>query len=160
MYRYSSQSRFNSVMRSRRWQPLVWIVLVLLIGVLLFKFVGMGGMNEDNYEKQRNAKLRSEVQHAMSQVNQLSRLGGSSTSNILGRIRQYVHGVEALNDLNVSMLGEIGRMYVQSDFDDIYSIIDAYDAKLQSGQKVSDSLTLLTEAVTSLSDKTYGLVGQ
>lgn len=41
------------------------------------------------------------------------------------------------------MFGEVGRLYEQSVFDNIYNIIDTYDAKLSSGQKVNDSLTSL-----------------
>ena len=126
---------------------------------LLFKFVGVGGINEGNFESQRNAKLRSEMQHAMSNTNSLSRLGATSTSGVLGKIRQYVHGIEVLNDLNVSMYGEVGRLYAQSEFDNIYSIIEVYDAKLVSGQKVNDSLTSLTEAIEQLSLLTNTVLG-
>ena len=73
---------------------------------------------------------------------------------MLGKVRQYVHGVEVLNDLNVGMYGEIGRLYDQSVFDAIYAIIETYDAKLASGQQVSETLTSLSEAVNQLSDMT------
>ena len=135
------------------------ILLVILAAFLLFKFVGVGGINEGNFESQRNAKLRSEMQHAMSNTNSLSRLGATSTSGVLGKIRQYVHGIEVLNDLNVSMYGEVGRLYAQSEFDNIYSIIEVYDAKLVSGQKVNDSLTSLTEAIEQLSLLTNTVLG-
>ena len=159
MYRYSSQSRFNSVMRSNRYRPILVILIVIVAAFLLLKLVGVGSLNEANFESQRNAKLRSEIQHAVSQTNTLSRLGATTTSNVLGKIRQYVHGIEIINDLNVGMFGEVGRLYQQSLFDNIYTIIDAYDAKLSSGQKVSDSLTSLTDAVDQLSTITTSLIG-
>ena len=74
-------------------------------------------------------------------------------------MRQYVHGVEVINDLNVGMYGEIGRLYPQSMFENIYSIIEEYEAKLSSGQKVSDSLTALSDAVNELNNRTYALLG-
>ena len=120
---------------------------------------GVGGINEGNFEVQRNSELRSEMQNAVSSVNSLSRLGSSSTSGMLGRVRQYVHGVEVINDLNVSMYGEIGRLYPQSVFDNIYAIIEEYEAKLSSGQKVSDTLTALSEAVNDLNERTYLVLG-
>ncbi|MEA4997810.1 MAG: hypothetical protein VB087_00285 [Candidatus Limiplasma sp.] len=159
MYRYSNRSRFNNIMRSNRYRPILVIVLIIVAAFVLLKLVGVGGLSEAHFESQRNAKLRSEIQHAVSQTNTLSRLGATSTSNILGRIRQYVHGIEVLNDLNVSMFGEVGRLYAQSTFDDIYTIIDTYDARLSSGQKVNDSLASLIASITNLSNTTIAIIG-
>ena len=158
MTRYTRSNGYNAVMRSNRYKPIIIIVLVLLAAFLIFKVAGVGGINEGNFEAQRNTRLRSEVQHAITSVNSLSRLGASSTSAMLGRIRQYVHGVEVINDLNVGMYGEIGRLYEQNVFDGIYTIIEEYDAKLASGQKVNDSLASLSEAITQLSNLTTVLL--
>ena len=155
MMRYPRQGYVN---RSSRLKPILMILLVLVAAFLIFKAAGVGGINEGNFEAQRNSKLRSEVQSALSSVHSLSRLGASSTSSVLGKIRQYVHGMEVINDLNVGMYGEVGRLYPQSVFDNIYSIIDTYDARLTSGQKVNDTLNSLTEAVNELSTMTTTLL--
>jgi len=157
MMRYPKGYHNPSV--ASRLKPIILIVLVLVAAFLIFSFAGVGGINEGNFEVQRNSELRSEVQNAVSSVNSLSRLGSSSTSGMLGRVRQYVHGVEVINDLNVGMYGEIGRLYPQSMFDDIYRIVEEYEAKLSSGQKVSDSLTALSEAVNALNERTYQVLG-
>lgn len=154
MYRYSRQNRFGSVMRSNRYRPILILALIVIAVVLIVKFVGGNGLDQGNFEDQRNAKLRSEMQHAVSQTNALSRLGATSTSGVLARIRQYVHGIEVVNDLNVGMYGEVGRLYPQSTFETIYSIIDVYDAKLASGQKVNDSLSSLSAAIEEMSTLT------
>lgn len=159
MYRYNNQSRFNAVMRSNRYRPILVILIIIVAAFLLLKLVGVGGLNEANFESQRNAKLRAEIQHAVGQTNTLSRLGATTTSNVLGKIRQYVHGIEVINDLNVGMFGEVGRLYQQSMFDNIYNIIDTYDAKLSSGQKVNDTLALLTASIDELSTRTITLIG-
>ena len=134
------------------------IVLVLVAAFLVFKMAGVGGINAGSFEAQRNSALRSEVQMAVSSVNSLSRLGASTSGGMLGRVRQYVHGVEIVNELNVGMYGEAGRIYSQSVFDSIYSIIEEYELRLSSGQKVSDTLTALNEAVLQLQDMTYALL--
>ncbi|MCE5344095.1 MAG: hypothetical protein LLF96_11020 [Eubacteriales bacterium] len=159
MYQYTNHSRFNSVMRSNRYRPILVIVGIIIVAFLMLKLVGVGGMSETNFESQRNAKLRSEVQHAVSQTNTLSRLGATTTSNVLGKIRQYVHGIEVINDLNVSMFGEVGRLYPQSVLDNIFNIIDEYDAKLSSGQKVGETLTTLSQAIEALNNQTVTLTG-
>ncbi|NLV59071.1 MAG: hypothetical protein GXY67_09910 [Clostridiales bacterium] len=150
MYRYSSQSRFNYVMRSHRGRQIFIILAVLLAIFVIIKLSAGSGLDAGNFENQRNAKLRSEMQHALSQTSSLSSLGATNTSGVLGKIRQYIHGMEVLNDLNVGMYGEVGRLYAQSVFDNIYSVIDAFDAKLASGQKVNDSLAALRQAMDEL----------
>ncbi len=142
-----------------RLKPIFIIVLLLLAAFLIFKVAGVGGINEGNFEAQRNSKLRSEAQLAVNGVNSLSRLGASSTYGMLGRIRQHVHGVEVINELNVGMYGEVGRLYQQDLFDDIYTIIEEYEVRLSSGQKVSDTLTSLSEAVNELNARTYTVLG-
>ena len=159
MYRYSGNTRYRSVMRSHRYQPLLVIAVIIIAVVIILKLVGVGSLDEGNYERQRDARLRSEVQNAVSQVNTLSRLGATTTSNTLGKIRQYVHGVEVINDLNISMCGEVGRLFPQSTFDNIYAIIDQYDSNLSTGSKVNETLTLLNEAVIALNNTTLQIIG-
>lgn len=159
MYRYSGNSRYRNVMRSHRWQPVVVIVLIIIAVVIILKLAGVGSLDEGNYERQRNARLRSEMQNAVTQLNTLSRLGATTTSNTLGKIRQYVHGLEVLNELNISMYGEVGRLYAQSSFDSVYTIIDQYDLNLSTGSKVNETLNALNEAVSELNTLTLGLIG-
>ena len=158
MYRYSGSSRYRNVMRSHRYQPILVIVLIIVAVVIILKLVGVGSLDEGNYERQRNARLRSEAQNAVIQVNTLSRLGATSTSNTLGKIRQYVHGLEVINDLNISMYGEVGRLYAQSLFDNVYTIIDQYDSNLSMGTKVNETLNTLSEAVNELNTLTLELI--
>ena len=158
--RYFRQSR----MRDRRGQPrsrsgiLGKIILILLVAAIAvgatLLFSGNGFNNQGNFAMQRNAKLRSEVQRAVSSVNSLSNLGASSTSAMLGKIRQYIHGMEIVDDLNVGMYGESSRVYTASMFSDIYAIIDEYETRVASGQKLTEILDTLRTSVESLSEYT------
>lgn len=159
LYRYSSQNRFNYVMKSNRGRQIFVIAGLLLAAFLVFRLTAVSGIDAGNFENQRNAKLRSEMQHALSQTNSLSSLGATNTSGGLGRVRQYVHGIEVINDLNVSMYGEVGRLYEQSYFDRIYSVIETFDAKLSSGQKVNDAMAELRQAVEELGAVTNEVLG-
>lgn len=158
MMRYPQNRGYAAPSRFSRFRPILVIILVLVAAFLIFKMAGIGGINEGNFEAQRNSALRSEVQMAVSSVSSLSRLGASTSSGMLGRVRQYVHGAEIINELNVGMYGEAGRIYSQSVFENIYSIIEEYELRLSSGQKVSDTLTSLTEAVIHLQETTYAVL--
>jgi len=158
MMRYSRSRNYAPPTTASRFKPLLVIVIVLAAAFLIFKLAGFGGINEGNFEAQRNAKLRSEVQHAVTSVNSLSRLGASSSSGMLGRVRQYVHGIEVINELNVGMYGEVGRLYPQSTFGSISAVIEEYEARLSRGQKVSDTLTTLSTSVEELANRTYAIL--
>ena len=160
MTRYTRSRGYNPMPRSHRLRPILLILLVLLAAFLIFKSVGVGGIDQTNFEVVRSKELTEEVGFALSSVNSLSRLGASSSSAMLGRVRQYVHGVEVINELNIGVYGDVGRLYPQSMFDSIYSIIEQYEARLSSGQKVNDTLTELNEAVTELSTYTYTMLGR
>ena len=45
MYRYNNQSRFNAVMRSNRYRPILVILIIIVAAFLLLKLVGVGGLN-------------------------------------------------------------------------------------------------------------------
>ena len=70
---------YNRVSMASRIKPIILIVLVLVAAFVIFKIAGVGGINEGNFEVQRNSELRSEMQNAVSSVNSLSRLGSSSS---------------------------------------------------------------------------------
>ena len=155
MYHYRNKAnRFGYTAKSAGLRSVVLLVMIVVAVLLILWLINGSGLNENNYQNQRNAKIRSEIQYATAQANSLSRLGATSSSGVLGKIRQYIHGVEVLNELNVGMYGEVGRLYKQFIFDEIYMIIDDYEVKLISGQKINDSLILLTEAIENLNQFT------
>ena len=159
MSKYTRSRGYHAMTRTHRFRPILVILLVLLAAFLIFKSAGVGGIDQANFETVRAKELSEEVDFAVNSVNSLSRLGASSSSAMLGRIRQYVHGVEIINELNMGVYGDVGRLYPQSTFDQIYSIIEQYEARLSSGQKVSDTLTALSEAVNDLNTRTYAVLG-
>lgn len=160
MSRYTRSRGYHTAMRTNRYRPILVILLVLLVAFLIFKSTGVGGINQTNFETVRAKELSEEVDFAVNSVNSLSRLGASSSSAMLGRVRQYVHGVEVINELNIGVYGDVGRLYPQDTFDQIYSIIENYEARLSSGQKVSNTLTELSNAVNELSVYTYTMLGK
>ena len=152
MNRYHNRYETPSPL-ARIW-PVLLIVLVLVAAFLIFQFAGVGGITQNRLEEQSANYLRNEVNMAVSGVNSLSRLGASSSGSMLGRVRQHVHGAEVINNLCVSLLGEAGRIYPSGMFDDIYRIIEEYEVRLSSGQKVNDTLTALSDAINYLNTQT------
>lgn len=143
----------------KRLVPVLVIVGLILLAFLIMRSTGMGGMSNANFETQRNKTIRSEMQAAKSNVNSLSRLGATSTSSVLSKVRQHIHGIEIINELSVSMYGEVGRLYPNTSFHNVYSIIETYEVALVTGQKVNEPLNRLTEAVNQLEILTNQILG-
>lgn len=140
---YARATNSYSNYKTNRVTPILIIIAILVFAFCLIKFTGVGGINESSYTAQRNQKLRSEAYNANTYVNKLSRLGATTASGTLSLVRQYIHGVDVINQMNVSMYGESGRLYSQSELEYIYGLIDEYDTKLSSGSKVTEILATL-----------------
>lgn len=160
MYHYRSKGRYKCYNSDNRYKALFILAMIALIIVVVIAFAGENGIQNNNYITQRNARLRAEAQKALNSVNSLSRLGASSSSATLGKVRQYIHGMEVLNDLNVGVYGEVGRLYTQATFDRIYSHIDEYETKLTSGGKINEVLSALSADIEQLTHATLTMVNQ
>ena len=153
MYRYSQQMRTNTGnMRLRQQAGNVIMILLAIAVVVLAIFGGNALRFEAKEQAQFRERMRAEASQAISQANNLSRTGGSTTTNLLGKLRQHVYAMEALQDVHVALRGTGSRAVESSLFETIYSVIDTFDLRLQTGQQTKEPqtqlLTLLTELNT------------
>ncbi|NLB91650.1 MAG: hypothetical protein GX786_10595 [Clostridiales bacterium] len=86
-------------------------------------------------------------------MNSLSRTGGSGTSSLLGKIRQRIYAIEALQDQYIAVYGLNNTNLIDlSNFQTIYELINRFDENLLAGRQTTDVQTLLHEQVTTLQD--------
>ena len=127
------------------------IVLIILLAVALLG-VGIAGGKaiafRGDAEDWMLARAMTECGNAVSQVNTLSRSGGSDTAGALGRIRANVNAVDVLSNMHQSLYGS--SYAPQAVFTDLYDIIDSYSAKLKNGTSTIDELTRLGDALGNL----------
>ena len=127
------------------------IVLIILLAVALLG-VGIAGGKaiafRGDAEDLMLARAMTECDNAVSQVNMLSRSGGSDTAGALGRIRANVNAVDVLSNMHQSLYGS--AYAPQAVFTDLYDIIDSYSAKLKNGTSTIDELTRLGDALGNL----------
>ena len=137
------------------WLIAIIIGIVVLVVVLVRPF-GIGGVTDSDFIQKRDQLLRTEAKKALEYVNKLSDTGGSSSYATLEQVRQYIHGLEVLSELNNSLLGT--TLYDATDFTEIYSLISSYTTNLNAGQKVVSNLSELRDAVSAINDKTNEIV--
>ena len=155
MYRYSQQMRGNTGAQRMRQQIGKVLSIVLVIAVVVLGIFGGNAMQFAGKEQTLyRERMRSEAGQAISQVNNLSRTGGSNTANLLGKLRQHVYAMQTLQQIHVGLRGNSQQAVDVSMFDTIYTVIDTFDARLQTGQQTKEPqtqlLTLLTELKTKI----------
>lgn len=133
-------------------------ILIILLAVALLG-VGIAGGRamafRDQADKSIIARMVSECGEAVSQINTLSRYGGSDSAALIGKIRANVHAVDAYNSLHTSLYGS--QLVPQNVFAGIYTNIDSYMGKLKNGTATIEEQTNLANGLTALQTLLQGL---
>jgi hypothetical protein len=132
--------------------------IVLVIAVVILAILGGNAMRFEGKEQALyRERMRSEAGSAITQVNNLSRTGGSTTTNLLGKLRQHIYAMQTLQQIHVGLRGNGQQILDASVFDSIYTVIDTFDQKLQTGQQTKEPQTQLLTLLTDLKTKIDGI---
>ena len=143
----SGSARAAEHSRAERVRSIAIILLVVAlagVGIVGGKAMAFRGKSEDTLI----AHALIECGNAVSQVNTLSRSGGSDTAAVLGKIRANIHAVDLLNEMCMSLHGR--QLAPAASFTELYGIIDSYSGKLKNGSATIDELTNLSNRLTEL----------
>ena len=126
------------------------IAIILLLVALLG--VGIAGGQaialKGRTQELMLSRALTECSSAVSQVNTMSRSGGSDTAGTLGKIRASVNAVDVLSGISQSLYG---RAFVpQAVFTNLYAVIDSYSGKLRNGTSTIEELTNLSDGLANL----------
>ena len=94
------------------------------------------------------ARMRTECNDAVNQVNTLSRYGGSDSAVLVGKIRANVHAMDVCNSLYTNYYGT--PLVAQTSFTKLYNTIDSYMGKLKNGTTTMEEQTNLQLELTDL----------
>lgn len=100
------------------------------------------------------ARMVTECNEAVNQVNTLSRYGGSDSAVLVGKIRASIHAMDVCNELYASYYGS--QVVHQGVFTGLYNTIDSYMAKLKNGTTTMEEQTNLLGDLTALQDLLMG----
>lgn len=158
MYRYSQHVRDGMGVNQAQKRILAAICLVLAAAVIVLGIMAARSSSfQGNYDTLQAKRLQNEANQALSQYNSLSRTGGSSTASVLGKIRQHVYAIQALEELNAGLHGPDSRVIDESVFTQITSVLDTFDAKLQTGKSTTEQQAALLTLLNQLAQATQTL---
>lgn len=98
---------------------------------------------------------RSDVSNARATATQLSRNGGSYTTQLLGDMKQYLYGLDQINLLSQALLGEL--MYSQSAIDAAMTAVEQCETKTLAGQAMDEPLSELWTHINLLEQQAAAL---
>lgn len=126
---------------------LILLVALIILSVLFARNV----FNPSNEKLDQNIRLmaNNELRLAMSEAENLSRTGNSNTANSIARVKQYLHGIEVLNNLNVQTKNGV-RLVPQQLLMNSQAIIDSLYTQLQTGQTTNNELESLLKILKEI----------
>lgn len=148
MYSYSSAQRggYQSQRRKRLTQAafLILVIAIIVMVIVLSSAVAF----RTAYQSSSIRLLDYEVDSALSQLNNLSRTGGSTTTSVLARIRQHVYAAQVLVDQNAELTSK--HLLNPDVFTDLLTTLDNFESKKQSGQPTIEQQTALITSLQGL----------
>lgn len=91
---------------------------------------------------------RTNVANARTTAAQLSRTGSSYTTQMLGDMKQYIYGVDQINQISQALLGR--KLYSQTAIDAALAAIEQCETKTLAGQAMDEPLATLWAQVNQL----------
>lgn len=148
MYGYSSSQRnqFKSTQRIRifQWLVLLLFIATVVLAVLLFNAAAF----RSEFHESTVRNISFEVDSALSQVNSLSRTGGSNTTSVLGKTRQHIYAAKVLVDQHAALNME--RLISAEVFTQLIATLDTFEANKLAGQATLEQQTLLVDSLIAL----------
>ncbi len=159
MYRYSQQVRSNVTNQNWKRRVINILFVLLLIASVSLTILYSKSMNrEKRYIEKYENQIVFEIGQATSQMNTLSRTGGSGTSNLLGKIRQRIYAIEILQVQYNTVFGNKATRQISPIFNEIYTLLDHFDEALIAGKTTKDVQTMLSEKISALQTEILAMV--
>jgi len=151
MYRYSQHVRDGMGVSRTRLRILTVLCLILVAATAVLSVVAVRSTGyRSEHQLLQEKRMLQEANQALSQYNSLSRTGGSSTSSVLAKIRQHVYALKSLEEMNDTLNGIASRRVDATVFSQIFSILDTFEVKLQTGQSSTEQQAQLLEFLNYL----------
>ncbi|MBR6029266.1 MAG: hypothetical protein IKP40_09250 [Clostridia bacterium] len=128
---------------------LILAVLAAAVTVLILSLPALRYRQEA--EDYFGARMLTECDAAVGQLNKLSRTASGSSYTVLSEIRSRVYAADILNQTCVSLGGR--QVVDQSAFDAVYTIVESYNANLLVGAMTANLQSELTNTLTGLRDQ-------
>jgi hypothetical protein len=135
---------------TRAQKRIAWAAIILLLislitmSILHARSAGYRSAAEQQFRKRLNSSLID----AIEQVNRLTGGVQSNSSTRLALVRQYVYGIDQINDISIAIQGEKGRLVPAEAIEALYLDIETYERLIQTA--TSSTLDIRTQLLTHL----------
>lgn len=155
MFRYDAPYRRpNRPGFSKRTGTVIKIAFAVLLAAVIALSIAAGSLGNtvSNARASSIDQMQNESGQACRIVNELSRTGNSSSYNQLARIRSRIYAIESMNRLRVNVFGEKARLVSDDVFSAIYTLLDEYETRVNTGTNTSEVQSALSAQINALND--------
>ena len=124
------------------------LAAAVLLDIVLAVVLLSGSTSDTRLSDTLVSYSRNDVSSARTAATQLSRTGGSYTTQLLGDMKQYIYGVDQINLISQALLGR--KLYSQTAIDTALAAIEQCETKTLAGQAMDEPLAALWAQVNQL----------
>lgn len=137
---------------SKRNRTIVGFAILILLVLTVALLVGYLNANSANQRTRTSLieKVQNEVSQARNRATQLSQTSGSATASMVSLVRQHVYGVRMLNELTSNIYGSGSLLVSDTSINLCISYLDQLDSNIQAGNNLTQTFTLLRDAIEEL----------
>lgn len=148
-YRFRPKPGFQSY-GTKAQQRLLFVGLVLVLAAAIALGILYSAASARNRQAQRQyvSRVSSNLVDAIGQTSRMASGVQSNSSMKLGQIRQHVYAMDQINNISLAVSGEGGRIIPQEALTALYSVLDRYEAAVQTA--TGNTLELRTLLLTHL----------
>ena len=139
---------------SRRTRDLLVLAVVVLFLPNLVQLIvhGAGSSLDATVRETFIAQARSDIESAQGLSTQLSRTGGTTTTQQLAQLRQYLYGLTQLNEMTAAIFGTGRALVPQSEVDATLDTVSSCESSLQAGHAIDSQLSTLRAQLATLAE--------
>ena len=152
MYRYSHQVRMNMGQHRLRNAIILSVLVISLIACILLSGMYASAAHYRATARDRiEGAIMSDLTNARTLAERLPNSVQSNTATMLSQIRQYIYGIDQMNNLAIRLDGEGGRIVPSDAVSALYQDIEAYFAIIETNvTSILETRTLLVNHLNAL----------
>lgn len=124
------------------------LAAAVLLDIVLAVVLLSGSTSDTRLSDTLVSYSRNDVSSARTAATQLSRTGGSYTTQLLGDMKQYLYGLDQINLLSQALLGR--QLYSQTTIDAAMTAVGQCETKTLAGQAMDEPLAALWTQINAL----------
>lgn len=133
---------------------LILVILLLMIALIVTTGLYLSAARRDaNANAMLLGEGTDELSHARASMSQISRVGGSFSSQAISQLRQHLYAIGRLNDVATALYGSNNRLLDKAAIHHALDTVSRCETRLLQGQAIDEQLQSLRSILDQIEDE-------